>query len=267
MHNKLEPIIQQKKSEIADLYQQIESEADHPVSQVLRGTFSLKPAPSFKAALKAGSLSIIAEIKRKSPSKGDISAITDPVALAQKYISGGASALSILTDNKFFNGTIADIVQVSRLSSEQFIPIIRKDFIMDKVQIAEAAVSGASAILLIVAVLGQKTHELYDFAKSINMDVLVEIHDQAELTFALNCGADIIGINNRNLKNFVVDTQHALNIVKLIPDSIIKIAESGITHPAIARQYYEAGFDAVLIGEALVRSTDPAQFIQECRHE
>jgi len=266
MINRLEPILLQKQREVAALCQRLEQDTNHPIAQVLRSEQPLKRSVRFKGVLKSSSLAVIAEIKRKSPSKGAIASISDPINLAKRYISGGASALSILTDNEYFGGHIDDLIQVAGAARDQSIPIIRKDFIIDKVQIAEAAVAGASAVLCIISVLHHKTKALLDFAHSINIDVLVEIYDHHELNIALDCGADIIGVNNRDLNTFVVDTQRALKIVSAIPDTIIKVAESGITDPALARQYHQAGFDAVLIGEALAKSSDPEHFIQECRH-
>lgn len=267
MHNRLTTILLEKQREIADLRQRLARNKDHPIAQILRGELMPKRPKSFEAALSSPSLSVIAEIKRKSPSKGELAAIQDPINLAERYISGGASALSILTDKKFFAGDITDLSQVAKAVGDRTIPIIRKDFIVDKIQIAEAAVAGASAVLCIIAVLGKKTKTLLEFARSINLDVLVEIHDQNELAIALDCGADIIGVNNRNLKTFIVDTQHALHMVSAIPDNIIKVAESGITHPALAREYHQAGYNAVLIGESLVKSDVPEQFIRECSHD
>ncbi|WP_342147204.1 indole-3-glycerol phosphate synthase TrpC [Rickettsiella endosymbiont of Aleochara curtula] len=267
MTNRLTTILLEKQREIAALHQRLAGNNSHPIAKVMRGELQLKHASNFKEVLNTPVLSIIAEIKRKSPSKGELAAIRDPIGLAERYISGGANALSILTDKKFFAGDIADLSQVAEAIDDRSIPIIRKDFIIDKIQIAEAAVAGASAVLCIIAVLGEKTKTLLDFARSIKLDVLVEIHDQHELAFALDCGAEIIGVNNRNLMTFIVDTQHALQMVSAIPDNIIKVAESGITHPALAREYYQAGYDAVLIGESLVRSDNPGQFIRECCHD
>lgn len=266
MTNRLRPILLQKKREVAILYQRIKNNPYHPIAQLLRGELQLKRTVNFKDVLKSSSLAVIAEIKRKSPSKGVIGLIEDPVQLAQRYILGGANALSILTDKEFFGGHMDDLSQVADNIHDQLIPIIRKDFIIDTLQIAEAAVAGANAVLLIVSVLGKKTKALLEFARSINIDVLVEIHDHDELNIALDCGAEILGINNRDLNTFSIDTQRAFQMVSAIPNSVIKVAESGITDPALARQYYQAGFDAVLIGEALVKSDDPECFIQECRH-
>ena len=265
MINKLEPIILQKKCEVADLYQRLQQE--HLIAKIMQGEYEPKQIPRFKEILRADLLTVIAEIKRKSPSKGSLATIVNPVDLAKCYIAGGASAISILTDQTFFSGHLNDLIAVTEITHQQNIPVLRKDFIIDKIQIAEAAVAGASAILLIVAVLGKKMQALLEFARSIHLDVLVEIHDHAELQIALDCGAEIIGVNNRNLKTFAVDTQQALQLVAAIPDNILKVAESGITDPLLAREYDAAGFDAVLIGESLVKSANPESFIQACRYD
>lgn len=266
MINKLELILAQKRFEVAELYKSITQNSNsHAVAKVLRGELPLKKNNIFKNALSSSYLAVIAEIKRKSPSKGLIAPIIDVIELAQHYISGGANAISILTDKTFFDGSIQDLSQAKDGISAS-VPIIRKDFIIDEVQIAEAMVVGADAILLIVAVLGAKTEKLLEYAHTLGLDVLVEIHDENELNIAIESGADIIGINNRNLNTFIVDTDLSLQLVEKIPSSIIKVAESGITTPAMAKEYYQAGFNAVLIGEALVRSSDPEKFIMECRN-
>lgn len=263
MTTKLAAIIAQKHHEVAALYDAILQEPKQAIAQVLRGEYTFKKDDVFKRSLVLPTLAVIAEIKRQSPSKGVIAPINDTAALAQRYIDGGASALSILTDKPFFGGDIADIIHVkARLAT--CIPIIRKDFIIDKVQIAQAFIAGASAVLCIVAVLGTQTKTMLDYAHSLGLNVLVEIHDEQELAIALSSGADIIGINNRNLNTFMVDHQRSLHLVEKIPTSIIKVAESGISTPQLARTYHQAGFNAVLIGEALVRSLQPEQFIREC---
>ena len=266
MKNRLEPILLQKKREVADLYYQLSHDTNHVIANVLHGDLKVKNTASFKNALKSPSLAVIAEIKRKSPSKGMIAPITDPVNLAQRYISGGANALSILTDKEFFGGHINDLIQVAEIARKKSIPILRKDFIIDKVQIAEAAVAGASAVLCIIAAVHDKARSLIEFSHSIGLDVLVEIHNENELKIALDCGADIIGINNRNLHTFEVNTTTASQIITAIPDTVVTVAESGIRDSGLAQQYYHLGFDAVLIGESLVKSTDPEKFIMECRY-
>jgi indole-3-glycerol phosphate synthase len=264
MMNKLKPILAEKQREVAELRQHVADNPLHPINRLLQGKLSMSPAFAFKQALISPSLAVIAEIKRKSPSKGQLASILDPVELAQHYVAGGANALSILTDKVFFDGTIEDLACVAKKVS---IPILRKDFIIDELQIAEAAVAGASAVLCIVAVLGTKTKRLLEFSHALGLDVLVEIHDEEELNIALDSGADIIGINNRNLNTFVVNTECSLALVGKIPNTIVKVAESGITEPALAHHYRRAGFNAVLIGEALVKSSHPEQFIRACQHD
>lgn len=263
MNNKLDPIIAQKRIEVANSYANLSE--DKLLTQVMQRDCEKKVLPSFKQALMQSQLAVIAEIKRKSPSKGVLAAIADPVSLAQQYIAGGANALSILTDELFFNGHLNDLTAVATATA-QTVPLLRKDFIIDEIQIAQAYLAGASAILCIVAVLGNKTEKLISFAQSLGLDVLVEVHDAEEIAIALNCGAEIIGINNRNLKTFVVETEQAFTLANSIPNHIIKVAESGITEPSLAQAYHRAGFNAVLIGEALVKSQTPADFIRACQH-
>lgn len=216
--------------------------------------------PSFKDALTAPGLSVIAEIKRKSPSKGHISEIRDPVALAQSYQAGSASAISVLTDKEGFGGSLHDLSAVSAACPNM--PVLRKDFIVHPLQLIESMRAGADAVLLIVAVLQQQTADFIKEAKRLHLDVLVEVHTEAELEIALNAEADIIGINNRNLNTFEVDLKTAEHLVKNIPAGIIKVAESGIKRPEDTRLMHELGFDAVLIGEALVQCNEINAFIR-----
>ncbi|NNM59758.1 MAG: indole-3-glycerol phosphate synthase TrpC [Legionellales bacterium] len=267
MTSRLEPIIEHKKIEIAALYEQLKENPEHIIAKVLKGELVRPSQKSFKQALRNSELAVIAEIKRRSPSNGPLAPITDPVSLAKTYVSGKASAISILTEDKFFNGHIDDLIQVAQALHETSTPILRKDFIFDEIQIAESIVAGANAILCIVAVLGKQTKNLLDRARSLGIDVLVEVIEQEELEIAVEGGAEIIGINNRNLKTFEVDTQRSMQLITNIPDHIIKVAASGISNPTIAKEYYRAGFDAVLIGEALVKAPSPADFIRACRDE
>lgn len=266
MIKNLETILLQKQKEVEVLYQKMEQEPEHLIAKMLCGQYQHGQEISFKEAMKTTSLSVIAEIKRQSPSKGLLAPIPNPVSLADCYISSGANAISVLTDQTFFGGCLDDLIQVARQAAKRRIPVLRKDFIIDEIQIAEAAFAGASAVLLIVAALGNNTKSLLHFARSLQLDILVEIHDENELEIALSSGADIIGVNNRNLKTLVVDNEYALKLQKKLPDHVIKIAESGISHPTLAKRYYDAGFHAVLIGESLVKSKDPRQFIEACRH-
>lgn len=262
MTNRLAPIIAQKKHEIAALYALVHAQPDHEIARVLHGHIERKIGQCFKHVLHGSSLRVIAEIKRKSPSKGTLAPIKDPVALAQTYVAGGADALSILTDELFFAGKIADLHNV--VQAQLATPILRKDFVLNAIQIAEAVAAGADAILAIVAILGEETKTIIAAAKAMGIDVLVEVHTEAELEIALRSGAEIVGVNNRDLSTFQVDMERAYQIVRHIPLGIVCVAESGIMQPELALEYHQAGFDAVLVGEALVTTADPAQFIRAC---
>lgn len=265
MTNRLGPIIAQKKREVAALQTLLQTQPDHPIGQVLQGKCQRVAQKSLRQTLQEPGLSVIAEIKRKSPSKGHLAPIVDPIALAQTYCSGGANALSILTDQLFFNGSLADLLSVAEVCKQQRMPILRKDFVIDAIQIAEALVAGADAILAIVAVLGDATKTILETAKSMGIEVLVEVHTQAELMLALESGAQMIGVNNRDLTTFQVDVKRAVDLLQDMPPGILSVAESGIMVPELARAYYQAGFDAVLIGEALVTTQNPALFIKQCQ--
>lgn len=214
----------------------------------------------FKRCLSRQGLQVIAEIKRQSPSKGSLATILNPVALARRYEAAGAAAISVLTDSYGFKGTVDDLNVVAASVS---LPVLRKDFIIDPAQIVEAIYNGAKAVLLIVAILGDQTRFFVELCQRLRIDALVEVHDDSELRIAVDAGADIIGINNRNLHTFEVDTNQSLRLRDAIPSGITTVAESGIHDVSVARNYQQAGFDAVLVGEALVTAADPQQFIQE----
>ena len=251
----LAEIIVQKEAEVKSLLKR----------EDLSGVEPRSSHKSFKESLLQEGLSVIAEIKRKSPSKGVLSNIVSPLNLTQQYLEGGTSAISVLTDQKYFSGSVDDLVSVSNTVKDVPVTILRKDFIIHPIQIDESILMGADAVLLIVAALQAKLPKMLEYAKSKNMDALVEVHDYYELNMALDAGAEIIGVNNRDLKTFKVDVNQSLKLVKQIPNDIIKVSESGITSPEIARQLYENGFQAVLVGEALVRSDHPANFIRQMR--
>jgi indole-3-glycerol phosphate synthase len=215
---------------------------------------------TFYNALKKPGLSIIAEVKRASPSAGELGLRCDANEQACKYLKAGADAISVLTDKKYFKGALQDLIDVRH--AVQPLPIIQKDFIIDKRQILEAAKAQASAILLIVAGVKDQLKSLYDFARDCNLDVLVEAHTHDEVNRAIDIGADIIGINNRNLKTFKTDIQHSLNLIDAIPDNVIAVSESGIYSEKQTQALQKAGFDAVLIGEALVRAPHPGDLIK-----
>lgn len=227
----------------------------------LRKTF-LQPIDQVYSALRSEKIAVIAEVKRHSPAKGHLSAIADPVSLAREYAKSGANMISVLTDADFHAST-QDLQLI--VAANIGVPLLRKDFIIDSLQILESKLLGASAILLIVALVGDQLHELLETTNQMGLAALVEVHDQKDLDIALKSHAKIIGINNRNLHTLKVDPQVSFDLVKQIPKSIIKVAESGIDHPDLAQSYRKAGFDAVLIGEALVKADDRATFIQAAK--
>lgn len=217
--------------------------------------------PPFVDALRGDGLGIIAEIKRRSPSRGTIDDQLDPVGRATAYQSGGAVAVSVLTEEHYFSGSTADLSEVKAAVA---IPVLRKDFIVDPIQIVQAKAIGADAILLIMACLtDRQATELLAEAAKWHLDVLVEAHTDDEARRAASCGAVIIGVNNRDLSTFDVDLRTAERIAAFLPDDVVKVAESGIWTSTDAGRMRSAGFDAVLVGEALVRSDDPARLLGE----
>lgn len=246
--NKLDEIIAHKHTELQRLL---------PRAEKLRAAAALRnDVRSFYDALRADPtrLSIIAEVKRASPSVGTIAADFDPLTIARGYEKAGASAISVLTDEKYFQGRLEYLT----LIREQLdIPCLRKDFIIHEAQIFEAVVAGADAILLIVAALDQPTLvHLLDVAHTFQLDVLVEVHNMAELERALETDARIIGVNNRNLKAFTVDLSTTEELAEEVPDDIILVAESGIKTVADAERLAACGADALLVGETLMRSAN-----------
>lgn len=223
----------------------------------------IKNPPPLADLLCEPSLSVIAEIKRQSPSAGKISGINDPVELALNYKKGGASAISVLTDKTFFGGSLADLRNVVNACPDM--PVLRKDFILDQIQLNETKRAGATIVLLIVAILKDKLSSLLEKALGMGFDVITEVHDETELKIALEAGAKIIGVNNRNLDTFEVSLQTAERLKKQIPKGILTIAESGIFSIDDAKRMKDAGFNGVLIGEALVRSGNPVEFIQQIK--
>lgn len=265
MLNRLDEIIEQKHREVAQLKQMLDQNPQHPINQMMQGKISKHFTKSFKNALKKPQLAIISEIKRKSPSEGKFDDISDPVKLARNYVDGGADAISVLTDEKFFGGHLNDLMQIAQALHDIKTPIIRKEFIVDPLQIIEAIVAGADAVLLIVAALGNKTKQFLEFTYQYGIDALVEINNLQELEIALHSGAEIIGVNNRDLKTFTINTERSFDLISAMPKHIIKVAASGILEPTLAKRYRDVGYDAVLIGEALVKSKNPADFIRECK--
>ncbi|WKV15553.1 indole-3-glycerol phosphate synthase TrpC [Janibacter limosus] len=219
------------------------------------------PAPrDAEALLRRPGLSVIAEVKRSSPSKGALADIADPAALASAYEAGGASAVSVLTEQRRFGGSLDDLDAVRAAVD---LPVLRKDFMVSEYRVWEARAHGADIILLIVAALDdRRPADLMALAGSPGMTCLVEVHDEAEAARAVDLGATVIGVNNRNLKTTAVDTDTFARLAPLVPASCVRVAESGVTGPTEAALFAGAGADAILVGEAPVVGGDPAEGVR-----
>lgn len=228
----------------------------------LRAALYLAPPPrDFVAALRQPGLSLIAECKKASPSKGVLRNGYDPVALARSYEAHGARAISVLTDIKFFQGKIEDLVAVRQAVK---LPVLRKDFIFDSYQLIEARAAGADAILLIAALLkGNLLRDLRLEAEALGMQALVEVHDEEEVAHALESGAKVVGVNNRDLRFFEVDFETTARLRPFIPDTCVLVAESGIHTPEDVQRLAEMGADAMLVGERLVKAKDVGARVRE----
>jgi indole-3-glycerol phosphate synthase len=204
---------------------------------------------------------IIAEIKRASPSRGALAEIADPASLAEAYQLGGASAISVLTEGRKFGGSLADLEAVRAVST---LPVLRKDFIAEPYQVLEARAAGADLVLLIVAALDQPTlSSLFRLINELGMTPLVEAHSAEEVDRALDLGADIVGVNARDLSTFELDQDLFGSLADMIPSGVIRVAESAVKHPADVAHYRRAGADVVLVGEALVTHGDPVHTLRE----
>lgn len=240
--------------------------ADHrDVDALIAQCAECAPARPFRDALTASSsLSVIAEVKRRSPSKGDLSADLDPAELAQRYELGGASCLSVLTDEPHFGGSAEDL-RTARNATR--LPVIRKDFTVAAIDVVDARLMGADCVLLIVAALSDaEIAEFASLAVLLGMAVLTETHDEAEVVRALEYSAGaMIGVNQRDLETFQVDQARAVRVARAIPPDVVKVAESGVRGPDDAAALADAGYDAVLVGEYLVTSSDPTAAITGLR--
>lgn len=232
-----------------------------PISQLVS---KLSEAPKLRGAKNALSISgtrLIAEVKRSSPSKGVLAEISDPAQLAIKYQNGGADVISVLTEQRRFNGQIADLLSV-RSAIE--IPVLRKDFIVTEFQVYESRIIGSDLILLIVAGLSDsQLKDYFQLATELGMDVLVEVHDEDEAAKAIEINAEIIGINSRNLKTLEVSDANFELILPHLPENVIKVAESGIATREQVAAVEKLGANAILVGETLVKSLDPERTIKE----
>lgn len=248
--NILDTIIAHKKKEVA------QGKADVPPAELVKGRYFNRPVLSLRQSLlndtKTG---IIAEYKRKSPSKGIINDRNSVEAVTRAYTGYGASGISILTDHDFFGGSLDDLTA----ARDNHLPLLRKDFTVDEYQIIEARSFGADVILLIAACLSpQEVKTLSGVAKNLGLEVLLELHGETELDHICD-GVDLVGVNNRNLKNFEVDLEHSVRLAKKIDDRFVKIAESGINDVATIRYLKDQGFTGFLIGEHFMKQDNPMQ--------
>jgi indole-3-glycerol phosphate synthase len=226
------------------------------VAELARRADDLPPARDPMPAFRAPGLSVIAEVKRRSPSKGDLAQIPDPAALAVAYAAGGADAISVLTEQRRFSGSLADLAAVRAAVAT---PLLRKDFVVTDYQVLEARAHGADLVLLIVAALDDpQLDDLHQAVRDLGMTALVEVHDEAEVERALGVGAELVGVNARNLKTLEVDPTTFSRLAPLVPDDVVRVAESGVGGPDDAARYAADGADVVLVGEALVKDGDPA---------
>ncbi|MDG1367325.1 MAG: indole-3-glycerol phosphate synthase TrpC [Acidimicrobiales bacterium] len=235
------------------------------IDALLEEVALLEPARGFRAALADTSkgVAVVSEVKRRSPSKGDLFADLDPAALARTYEGGGASCLSVLTDEDWFGGSVADLRAARDATS---LPVIRKDFTVDARDVVDARIMGADCVLLIAAALDDA--ELRDFhvlAAEIGLDALIEIHDEAELERALAVDGNLIGVNQRDLVTFQVDQERAVRMAPQIPAGVVRVAESGVRDRTDAAVLADAGYHALLVGETLVKSGDPGLEIRLLR--
>ena len=251
----LDEIIAGVREDLAERQERI------PLDKLKERASRVVPAMDADARLRQPGIAVIAEVKRSSPSAGEIAAITDPSALAADYERGGASIISVLTESRRFSGSLDDLVAVRAAVD---VPVLRKDFIVTSYQVWEARAHGADVVLLIVAALEQNALvALLERVESLGMTALVEVHDADEARRAVDAGARIIGVNARDLRTLDVDRETFARLAPLLPDSVVKVAESGVRGPHDLLAYAAAGADAVLVGEGLVKQHDPRQAVAD----
>ena len=253
----LDEIVAAKKTELASQKKAV------PPEQLLE-QISGQPAPiDFAGALRGDSIRLIAEVKKASPSRGLLCQDFDPVRLADTYTSHGAAAISVLTDPRF-QGELEHLSRIKRSGASRRAPVLRKDFIFDRYQVYEARAAGADALLLIVAILtAEQLSELLALSRRLAMRCLVEVHDESELDLATAAGAEVIGINNRDLRTFQTDLSVTMNLALHMPQGRILVSESGINSQDHLRQLAAVGVNAVLVGEALVTAPDLSAKVRE----
>ena len=238
-----------------------ERQARRSLDELAAVVATMPPTRDPMAAFRADEMAIITEVKRSSPSKGALAEIPDPAALAREYAGGGASAISVLTERRRFGGSLDDLVTVRAAVD---VPVLRKDFIVTEYQLWEARAAGADLALLIVASLSDtELAGLLELARTLGLTPLVEAHTAGEVERALNAGADLLGVNNRNLQTLEVDLHQFGRLAELIPPDVVKVAESGILTTDDVRVVADAGADVILVGEALVKHGDPRRAVQD----
>lgn len=254
----LDEILSAKRDEVTLLHRPEVRDA------LTRTAWDAPPPRDFVAALRRGDgrLAVIAELKRRSPSKGELAPDLDPELTAKRYESGGAAAMSVLTDRTFFGGSIDDL-RVARDTTH--LPVLRKDFVIDPVQVYETRAIGADAVLLILAALPDDSvvRDLMALARALRLTALVEAHDARELDRAVALGASVVGVNARDLGTFAEDIGRSAELAARIPTEVVAVAESAVRSGEDAATMAAAGFDAVLVGEALVRSPDPTTLLHD----
>ncbi len=258
MNNKvnfLSDIVAAKKKEV-ELKRQAAG-----IDDFMKTIESARPVCSFEQALSLNAPPrIIAEIKRRSPSRGILINEPDIIKIAKDFASAGASALSVLTDEQYFGGSLSDMTAVKEAVD---IPVLRKDFIIDEFQVYESRAAGADTVLLIVKLLGEQINEYLKLSRKLGMEPLVEVHNENELKTAVDAGSKIIGINSRNLETFSVNTSIVEQLVQHIPENIYTIAESGIVSTDIISELLKLGVDGFLIGETFMRAESPSRKLKE----
>jgi indole-3-glycerol phosphate synthase len=254
----LAEILAHKRSELEAARRRI------PAAEIAARAERAEPPRGFRSALeRAAPPAVIAELKRRSPSRGEIRPDFDPVRCAREYAEGGAAALSVLTDERFFGGRLEYLGAVRAAVG---LPLLRKDFLVDPYQVDEARAAGADAVLLIVAALDEpRLRDLLAHARGRGLDVLVEVHDERELETALSVGTDLLGVNNRDLRSFVTDLAVTERLAARVPPGVLLVAESGITGPADIARLARAGARAFLVGESLMGQPQPGAALRRLR--
>lgn len=248
----LDQIVAEKRKEVAERKTRL-------TLHELERSLPVMPARDFRSAL-GGRCALIAEVKRRSPSKGTLRKDFDPVLIAEAYERYGAAAISVLTDGPFFGGSNAHLFQVRKCVR---LPVLRKDFVIDPYQVVETRAIGADAVLLIAAILGNRLRFFMELARSLGLHALVEVHEREELDLALAAGAEIVGINHRDLRTFEIDLTKSVTLAPLIPAGISVVAESGIRSKEDILLLMKAGIHAFLVGESLMRANDVGSTIRE----